>query len=80
MIENIACGQVRLKTGGGISVTENMAYGQVNLEPGGGECEDLDKIKSDQGNSELMQHSADDECSGDEQVEAVYITAEDTSR
>ena len=57
-----------------------MAYGQVGLEPGGGEYEDLDKIKSGQGISELMQHLADDEYSGDKQVEAVYITGEDTSR
>ena len=52
-------------------MAENIAYGQVKLEPGEGEYEDLDKIKSGQGNSKLMQHSADDECSGNKQVDAV---------
>ena len=61
-------------------MTGNIAYGQVKLEPSGEEYEDLDKIKSSQGNSNLMQHSADDECSGNEQVEAVYITAKDINQ
>ena len=66
-----------------ISVSANMqAYGQVKLEPRGGEYEDPDKIRSGQGNYEqlLMHHSADDECSGNKQAAAVYITAEDISR
>ena len=50
----------------------------VKLEPGGAQYEDLNKIKSGQGNSE--QHSADDECSGNKQAEAVYTTAGDTIR
>ena len=60
----------------------NMAYGQVKSEPSGGDYEDLDKITSDsgQGSSELMQHSAGSKCSSAKQPEAVYITAEDTSR
>ena len=62
-----------------ISVSANMVYGQVKLEPGGGEYED-DKIRSGQGSYELMQHSADDECSGNKQAVAVHITGEDTSR
>ena len=63
-------------------MSENMAYGQVKLEPGGGEYEDPDKIRSGQGNYELMQHSAEseDQCSGSKQAAAVYITAEDSSR
>ena len=56
---------------GEISVSANVAYGQVKLEPGGGEYEDPDKIRSGQGNYELMQHSADDECSGNKQAAAV---------
>ena len=48
-----------------------MAYGQVKLEPRGGEYEDPDKIRPGQGNYELMQHSADDECSGNKQAAAV---------
>ena len=54
-----------------------MAYGQVKLEPEKGEYEDSDK--TGQGNYELMQHSACDECSGNKQAAAVYITAEDTT-
>ena len=57
-----------------------MAYGQVKLEPRIGEYEDPDKIRSGQGNYELMQHSDDHECSGSKQAKAVYITTEDTSR
>ena len=49
-----------------------MAYGQVKLEPGGREYyEDPDKIRSGRGNYEPMQHSADDECSGNKQAAAV---------
>ena len=65
-----------------ISVSANIAYyGQANLEPGGGECEDPGMIRSGQGNYELMQHSADDECSdASKQAAAVCIAAKDTSK
>ena len=62
-----------------ISVSSNMAYGQVKLEPRGGEYEDPDKIRSDGGNYEVMQHSADDECSSNKLTAAVYTTAKDAS-
>ena len=42
-------------------MSTNVAYGQVRLEPGARVYGDPDKIRSGQGNHELMQHSVDDQ-------------------
>ena len=67
-----------------ISVSANMAYGQLRLESGGGEYKDPEKIRYDRGSYEqiTMQNSTgiNNECSGNKQMEDVYITTEDTCR